>query len=139
MPTIRQATASDNSQILEILNESDQFYTNIPIENFWVAEVDKKILGIIQLKEFDSYYLLSSLGVRLKSQNIGIGQELVKAAEKLAKAKNKNILIYTTIPDFFIKLGFKKEYINNAMPPKDAYECFDCNPEDCFFMKKEIK
>lgn len=134
MLKIKQANKKDNEQILEILKKLDLYYSDLSLNNFWVAEKDKKIIGCVQLREYDDFLFLGSLGVSEQDQKHGIARALMD--EILSKAP-KNIYLYTIIPEFFKKFGFKttKELPAN-LPSRNQYECEACHSDRCVTMVK---
>ena len=137
MRTFRLAVKADEPKIMEILHETDLYYPKITLDNFWVAEENHEIAGIVQFREYDDYFFLSSFGVRPSFQKKGIAKYMIE--NLFINSNNKNIYIYTTLPEFFAKFGFKKAAISNNLPSRESYQCRDCFPENCFCMIKEFK
>ncbi|KAF0133850.1 MAG: hypothetical protein FD145_1060 [Candidatus Saganbacteria bacterium] len=134
MLTFHPADKTDNKKILKILKDIDLFYSGHDMAGFWVAEKDRNIVGIVQVKNFKDYIFLSSLGVPAAEMNKGYGEFIL--SEIFKKFKN-DIYIYTTIPDFFKKFGFLEISSLDFLPAKNAFECDDCHPEKCVAMVKK--
>ena len=133
---IRPARKKDHAAILAILEETDLFYAGIPLMNFYAAEEGGKVLGIVQFKEYKDYYFISSLGVGAKEQGKGIATKLINYL--LGKTRpGKKICLYTVIPAFFEKFGFKLSSCAKNLPPKELYQCKDCFPKKCKCMVKD--
>ncbi|MBU0686237.1 MAG: GNAT family N-acetyltransferase [Candidatus Margulisbacteria bacterium] len=130
---IERAQEKDKAQIVKILEELDLLATHQAFGGFWVAKKDGKVVGTARLKEYDNFFFLSSVGVRPGYQKHGIASQLIK--ELFTKAA-KDIYLYTIIPDFFKKLGFKPVSPPAFLPPKDPVECQECIPEKCTCMVK---
>jgi N-acetylglutamate synthase-like GNAT family acetyltransferase len=128
MQKIRRAQERDAEEILKILKELDLFYPSQSLERFWVAEDKSGIAGIVRLEEFDDYFFLSSLGVKKDKRKKGIAAALLKS---ILKSANKNIYLYTIVPEFFKKFGFEIADPPPSLPLKDIYGCEFCVPEKC--------
>ncbi len=140
MIAVRPAKKNDKDELLKILKEADLYYPSIPLANFFVAEESGRIEGIVQFKEYDDYFFLSSLGVDAAFQGRGVAKALVeKMFESASVKKDKKIYLFTTIPDFFARFGFKHAPNAKNLPPKDLYQCEECFPEKCAPMVKENK
>jgi len=130
MINVRKANENDKTEIQKILKETDLMYPSQAFRNFFVAEKEDKIVGVVQLTEFQNFFYLGSLGVVLKEQHQGIGSCLLTEALKTA---NKAVYIYTLIPEFFKKFGFEITTPPPGLPKKEHF-CEDCRPEKCFCM-----
>ncbi len=131
MLKIRKASEKDTKEILKTLKELDLFYPAQELNNFWVADKEGKIAGVVKLEEFDDFFFLGSLGIKKKYQNQGIADSLLK---EILKTANKNFYLYTTIPEFFKKFGFRVISPLPTLPSRDAFECEYCSPEKCVTM-----
>ena len=131
---IRPARRSDQAQIIELLKELDLYYAGLELNDFWVAEEHCKIISTAQLEVFPEFCFLSSVGVKQTEQKHGIGQALL--TELFSQCKNqKPVYLYTIIPDFFAKFGFKSTTdLPSQIPGKERYECQECHPERCITM-----
>lgn len=128
---IRPAGKNDRKAILKVLKELDLFYPTLSLEGFWVAETDGKIVATLQLAEHEDFIFLGSLAVVKEEQGKGVGHALL---EKVLRSCRKNIYLYTIIPDFFKKFGFRITAPVPGLPSKDRYECEYCHPEKCVCM-----
>jgi N-acetylglutamate synthase-like GNAT family acetyltransferase len=132
--SIRKADKKDEKAILEILKEMDVYYPSLEMKDFWVAEENEEILGVVQLEEYPDFVYLGSLAVKTGQQGRGIAKKLLN--ETLPKF-SKNIYLYTIIPDFFVKFGFKAaSWQPPDLPSKDRFECQFCHAEKCVCMVK---
>jgi len=130
---IRKATITDKQAIIEVLAEADLHYPGETFDNFWVAEDEKKVIGIARLEKVNKFYFLTSLGVRTDLQHKGVASAILK---ELIKNADNNIYLYTIIPEFFQKFGFKITETPSFLPPKAIYGCEECFPEKCYCMVK---
>lgn len=130
MATIRKAEQKDQKSLLELLKSEDLdfWYPGMPIDSFYLAEDKKKIVGIVQLREFENFFFLDALGVIKEFRKKGIGKLLLEA---MLKKTYKDLYIYTIIPNFFKKFGFKTVATPDFLPPRAIMQCEDCYPEKC--------
>ena len=134
---IRKAEVKDEKEILKILKELDLYYPSLEMKDFWVAESDGEILGVVQLEEYQDFIYLGSLAVKQKYQGQGIAKRLLN--DTLNKL-SKNIYLYTIIPKFFAKFGFKiASWQPPDLPSKERYECEFCHAEKCVCMVKYLE
>ncbi|MDD5382896.1 MAG: GNAT family N-acetyltransferase [Candidatus Margulisbacteria bacterium] len=131
MIKIRPARQQDRTAIKRLLIDLDLYYSALIMEDFWVAEKDGKIVGAVQFKEYDKFFFLGSLAVLPGARDRGIASSLVK---KLIAKVNKPVYLYTIIPDFFKRFGFKETAATAELPSKDQYECEACHSEKCVCM-----
>ena len=97
--------------------------TILQLDNYWtfVALLDRKIVGYIGLNksyfwEQDGYYIrIQALVVNEEYRRIGVGQKLIKHAEKLALQINAKLLVLNcgnrnerdSAHKFYPKIGFE--------------------------------
>jgi N-acetylglutamate synthase-like GNAT family acetyltransferase len=134
MLKIRPAGKTDYDAIKKLLRELDLFYAALMMEGFWVAEKEGKIIGAAQLQDHGDFFFLGSLGVLAKERKKGVAATLLEKA--LGKA-DKDIYLYTIIPDFFRKFKFKIVSPLPGLPSKDRYECEDCHLDKCVCMVRK--
>ena len=128
---IREAQDKDLEKIAKILEEADLHYPGEVLNNFWVAEKDKNIVGVVRLEENKDFFFLTSLGVAKEHRNQDIATTLLK---NTLKKIDKNVYLYTIIPDFFKRLGFEITEKPVNLPPKELFGCSDCTPNKCVCM-----
>jgi len=133
---IREAKPSDVEQIYELMKPYTISGDLLPrtkddildhIRNFFVYEVDDKIVGCVSIKYYSKEMAeLRSLVVDKNLQSKGIGSEIVKYAVNTLKTMGiKKIFVLTKAERFFKKLGFKivKKEI---FPEKIWFDCMFC-------------
>ena len=130
---IQPAQEKDKDEISKILEILDLYHpTKIP-EKFWVAKSDGKVVGVACLNEYDDFFFLSSVGVVSDYQRQDIARTMLK---KILGNLNKDVYLYTIIPDFFKKFGFKIVKPPRNLPSKESLECENCLSDNCVCMVK---
>jgi len=135
MNQIRKAIEEDRSAIVALLRAVEFFYPPIEISAFWVLEKDNDILAILQLDEYDDFFYLSNVVTKPSLQKEGIGSELV---EGVAQQSDKDIYLFTIIPDFFNKVGFQVTEKPEKVPSEDPGICEKCDPNRCRCMVRSL-
>ncbi|NQT29523.1 MAG: GNAT family N-acetyltransferase [Candidatus Saganbacteria bacterium] len=133
MLKIRKATDKDYPEVLEILEKLDLYYSTLEPEDFFVAEKEDKIVGCVQLQKHKDFLFLGSLATIEEERNSGVARALLKS---LTKGDSPPIYLYTIIPEFFEKFGFKASSSHPNLPSKNQYECTYCDPNQCVCMVK---
>ena|SRR3989338_10693377 len=136
MLIIRKAETKDRQSILKILDETDLHYPGETFDGFYVAEVDGKITGAVRLEEHPNFYFLTSLGVANAHQKQGVAYALLS---KILSDLNKDVYLYTLIPNFFKKFNFLTTQPPNHLPNKEIYGCNACFPKQCACMVKKCE
>ncbi len=133
MLNIRPARKPDLEAIQKILEDLDLFYPTLSMQGFLVAEKESRIIGTLQLAEYEDFFFLGSLAVVKEEQKKGVARTLLKA---VLRSHNKNVYLYTIIPEFFEKFGFEITSPIPGLPSKNRYECEYCHTEKCVCMVK---
>ncbi|MFC1540748.1 GNAT family N-acetyltransferase [Candidatus Margulisiibacteriota bacterium] len=134
MQKVRPAVKKDAEDITKILKELDLYYTGLQLKDFWVAEQNGQIVGTAQLEVLPDLCFLSSVGVRPTEQKHGIGKALLTELFNQCKG-DKPVYLYTIIPGFFAKFGFKPTTdLPPQLPSKSRYECAACHSDRCVTM-----
>ncbi|MFA4967854.1 MAG: GNAT family N-acetyltransferase [Candidatus Margulisiibacteriota bacterium] len=131
--TIHAAQKKDHDAIIKIMAELELDYPSQSFDGFWIAENDSGIIGIAKLEDLGDLMFLSSVGVIKKEQHKGIAKGFLK---HLLKSVKKDVYIYTTIPEFFEGLDFKRTASRSDLPSKTTFSCKECTPEICVTMVK---
>jgi amino-acid N-acetyltransferase len=116
--SIRKAKLSDFTAIdtlvkvnpKTIVPRREEEYQEL-IESFWVAEIDNQIVGCVCLEVYSRKICeIRTLIVKDSVKGQGIGKALMQIALEQAKKQNiPQILVITSDPEYFAKLGFGSE------------------------------
>jgi len=136
MLNIRLFTLKDLPAIKKILAEADLLYPKIEYRDFWVAEQENKVVGALQLENGPNYFFLSSLGILRQYQKQGIASKMLLTAIDNCP---QDVYLYTIIPHFFEKNGFKVTPTPSFIPPRTGFDCVNCEREKCVCMVKKAK
>jgi amino-acid N-acetyltransferase len=133
---IRKAKIADVKQIQGLINffakqdmmlarSLNELYENI--RDFWVFELNKKILGCAALHiSWDNLVEIKSVAVNKDYHRKGIGKRLVAACMNEAGILGaQKVFVLTYKPDFFRKFGFRK-IPHSDLPHKIWAECIKC-------------
>ncbi len=131
---VRRAGTADHETILEMTRALELDYPAMDLSCFRVAELDGVIVGVAELKELETCSLLSCVGVREDLQGRGIGHELV---ERVVQEALHPVYLYTLVPDFFRKAGFRDAgVLPRDLPPRAFYGCLGCDPTRCLCLMR---
>jgi len=133
---IRPANQSDLPMIMNILKVIDLYYPNYRTDSFWVAEMNNNIVGVVRIEEHPDFALIESLGILPQYQKQDIARQLL---EESTKDLNKDLYLYTIIPEYFCKLDFNPLPPPSFIPSKDRYDCDDCQPKKCVCMIRKAQ
>lgn len=138
MIIIEEANPSDFPDILRLAKELNLDYPGQGKDRFWVARTGNRIVGIVGLKEHSDFLELCAFGVDKDFRLAGIGRRLIKT---LLNECHGDIYLATTIPDFFIKVGFSPaDKIPDVFTMRWASEwCHGCQREKCVIMVRTKK
>jgi amino-acid N-acetyltransferase len=111
--SIERALAQDLAAISALLDSASlprADVTETSLQGFLVARLDNHIVGVVGVECYEDVGLLRSLVVSTERSGLGIGKELVAAAEKFAAESGiKSLYLLTTSADrFFAGLGFRR-------------------------------
>lgn len=133
MLIIRRFKQGDEQEVLSLLKELDLIYPRQSPDDFWVAEDEGDIVGVVRLENHTDFHFLSSVGVAERCQKRGIASALLN---HLFEVVNRDIYLYTVIPKFFEKFGFETVPFFDRLPPREIFGCENCTPGACVCMKK---
>ena len=114
---IRQAKLEDKECISLLLSGFELPLDGLENSKMWVLqENDGSVQGVAGLEVWGEKGLLRSVAVNKNLQNRGYGSSLVKYVINEAKKNgiHELLLLTTTAPDFFKKLGFKEDNRENV-------------------------
>jgi N-acetylglutamate synthase-like GNAT family acetyltransferase len=133
MIRVRPATAADAPRIVKILDEADLRYQQETFNGFLLAEKAGEVTGVVRLEEHPDFIFLTSLGVAAAHQHQGVATALLNY---VLQAVRQPIYLYTVIPDFFRRFGFRETIPLPGLPDKTIYGCNACFPGQCVVMVK---
>jgi N-acetylglutamate synthase-like GNAT family acetyltransferase len=131
MHNVRKAHEGDESAIRAILDELDLAYPGMALRDFWIMEAEAGIVAVGRMEMIDDKLFLSSLGVRESHRNRGLAKKLF---ETMIEGDNRDVYIYTVIPEYFEKLGFVISDQPDSLPEREQFGCERCEPERCVCM-----
>ena len=136
MLNIRKASVDDVDAILKLVNyyaekelllRKNAFKVYTKLQNFYIAETEKKVVGCVSLVVlWKDLAEICSLAVDEQYLRKGIGKKLVNKCIENAKALKVTKIIALTYKDkFFEKMGF--HFVDkNIFPRKLMWECLEC-------------
>ncbi len=133
---LRKAKPKDMVRVHELINlyakeglllpvSLNSLYDNV--RDFWVFEVDGKIVGCSALHiTWEDLAEIRSLAVEPSFRGKGIGKKLVEAClEEARSLEIKRVFVLTYQVEFFKKLGFG-EIEKGLLPHKVWTDCLNC-------------
>lgn len=132
---IRKSGVGDRQVIEKLLNDLDLGYKGQSFDDIWVAEEGGKVVSVAELKEYDDYYFLSSVGTTPAAQGGGIATLLLNI---ILHGINKPVYLYTIIPEFFARLDFKPVDFSDKLPARTQYNCAACQSSKCVCMVRRV-
>ncbi len=136
MLNIRKASVDDVDAILKLVNyyaekelllRKSAFKVYTKLQNFYIAETEKKVVGCVSLVVlWEDLAEICSLAVDEEYLRKGIGKKLVNKCIEQAKLLKVTKIIALTYKDkFFEKIGF--HFVDkNIFPRKLMWECLEC-------------
>ncbi len=136
MLNIRKASVDDVDAILKLVNyyaekelllRKSAFKVYTKLQNFYIAETEKKVVGCVSLVVlWEDLAEICSLAVDEQYLRRGIGKKLVNKCIEQAKLLKVTKIIALTYKDkFFEKIGF--HFVDkNIFPRKLMWECLEC-------------
>jgi amino-acid N-acetyltransferase len=124
---IRDAKLKDLETINNILGFNGQIddVKEENIKDFIVAEVDGKVVGCGQCKEYDDNFEISKISVLPQSQGKGIGMEIVMTL--LGRAGSKKCWLLSVNSHDFWELFDFKGVSEEDEPLKMTEHCLNCS------------
>ncbi len=145
LDSIRQATHNDVKGIHKLINPLEaggylikrgKERIDHEIENFFVIEHDKKIIGCAALYPYIDHIEFACFAINKNYQSKGFGSKLYNYCEGIARDKKYKYLfaLTTRTEHWFIEKGFKEESIQKL--PKKRLESYQPQRNSKFFIKK---
>ncbi|NPE28148.1 GNAT family N-acetyltransferase [Methanococcoides sp. SA1] len=122
---IRGAEASECGSVEGIMGTYFLDIDDVPIEDFIVAEVEGKIIGVATVSEKECCEV-HSIAVHPSYRGMGIGSKMI--SRLMEDVSSDRLYVRTTSPDFFKKMGF----IELPMSEKKSLwqDCRECDRYD---------
>ncbi len=133
MIQVRLAQRGDEPQIKELEKRLELEVAKLLPTETWVIEEEGKIIGLAKLTDVGEAYFLSSVGVIPERRGEGLAKQLLQA---VLVGREKDVYLYTIIPDFYYPFGFEISGILPFLPSRDLFYCHSCQPESCFCLVK---
>jgi len=145
LDAIRQANHNDVKGIHKLINPLEaggylikrgKERIDHDIENFFVIEHDKKIIGCAALYPYNDHVEFACFAINKNYQSKGFGSKLYNYCEEIAREKSYKYLfaLTTRTEHWFIEKGFKEENIQKL--PKKRLESYLPQRNSKFFIKK---
>jgi amino-acid N-acetyltransferase len=145
LDSIRQATHNDVKGIHKLINPLEaggylikrgKERIDHEIENFFVIEHDKKIIGCAALYPYIDHIEFACFAINKNYQSKGFGSKLYNYCESIARDKKYKYLfaLTTRTEHWFIEKGFKEESVQKL--PKKRLESYQPQRNSKFFIKK---
>ena len=132
MMKIRPAKKEDSAQITEILRRLDLYHPSRIPDDFWVADENGTVVGVSCLTDYGNFLFLSSVGVVEGRREKGIARAIL---EKILSRAEKDIYLYTIMPEFFRKFGFEITDAPKKIPSRNSLGCDSCHTAKCVCMR----
>jgi N-acetylglutamate synthase-like GNAT family acetyltransferase len=104
---IRPALEADAPIIHQMIRNAQLDPTSLDWHNFLVAEVDRQIVGIGQIKPYRDCQELGSLVVRREHRNRGIASALIEALEARA-GRPLYLVCQLKMEPYYLRFGYKR-------------------------------
>lgn len=118
---IRAAEAADSGAVEGIMGTYFLDIDDVPMEDFIVAEMDGKIVGVAAISERDCCEV-HSIAVHPSYRGMGIGSKMI--TRLMGDVSHDRLYVRTTSPVFFKKMGFVELPMSEkATLWRDCREC----------------
>ena len=134
---VRKARETDIPLIVDLARSLDLDYPGMEGDQFWVAEHEERIIGIVGLKSHPDCLELCALGVEPIHRGKSVARSLVSAL--MAEASG-DVHLATVIPGFFKTCGFQKAWdISETFNEKRRTSwCEGCDTRLCTVMVRKV-
>jgi N-acetylglutamate synthase-like GNAT family acetyltransferase len=134
---VRKARTADLPQIVELARTLGLDYPGMERDDFWVAEDEGRLIGLVGLKKHADCLELCALGVDPGHRGKGIAKSL---AEALIAGARAEIHLATVRPVFFEALGFEKttDVPRAFLEKRKTAWCEGCDARLCTVMVRKV-
>jgi len=128
MSIIRKREASDVGA-LRALCDSLGFddLSNFP-EDVYVVEDRGELVALLRIKDCGGVSYLSEVGVHPERRGEGLAMNLLN---DILGNIDSDVYLYTVIPDFFKRFGFRVADIPPSIPTRGEIDCEGCEVSKC--------
>ena len=134
MIIVRPAQAGDFPAIDGVLDAMELGHPSMRMSDFWVAEVDGDLAGVVNVADCGASLYVSAVGVLPEYRGQGVAAELLSECLRHA---TKGMYVYTKIPEFFRRFRFDEAAPPPEIPPREIYGCATCEEaERCVCMMR---
>ncbi|MFH0799584.1 MAG: GNAT family N-acetyltransferase [Pseudomonadota bacterium] len=124
MITVRPAQEEDFASIEDLLQGLEIGHPSFSARDFQVASVDGEIAAVANLKDCGACFYLGAVGVAERQQGRGVARKFL---DEILAAADRDVYLYTRIPEFFGRFGFGVARAPAAIPPREIYGCEACD------------
>ncbi len=128
MIKIRLAKSEEKSLIAELERKLDLEIPSLRPDETWVIEEKGELVGLARITDLGPAYFLSSVGLLPEKRGRGLARQLLQA---VLKKRDKDVYLYTIIPEFFFHFGFQKVDPPAFLPSRSILDCQGCRPNQC--------
>jgi N-acetylglutamate synthase-like GNAT family acetyltransferase len=134
---VRKALPDNLPHAVSLARSLGLDYPGMENDRFWVAEEDKRIVGIVGLKKHPDCLELCALGVEAAHRGRGVAKALVEAL--MAEARG-DVHLATIIPGFFEALGFERtpDVPRTFIDKRKTEWCDGCDRRLCTVMLRKV-
>lgn len=135
---VRPAVAEDYPRISDLAASLGLDYPDMDRDDFFVAEDEEGIQGVVGLKRHPGGLELCALGVEPAAEGRGVGRALVEA---LSGSVSGDLFLATVIPGFFEKCGFRgiSDVPDFITEKRTGGWCVGCPAERCTVMARRSR
>lgn len=133
MIRIRLAKSDEQSLITELERKLDLEVPSLKASEIWLVEEKGKLVGLAKIADLGPAYFLSSLGLLPEKRGLGLARQLLQI---VLDGRDKDIYLYTIIPNFFFRFGFEATTPPLFLPSRNIFSCHRCEPERCLCLVK---
>ncbi len=133
MFTVRRAKPEEESLVKALESKLDLAGVPLSFNETWVVEEEGGLIGLARLSDLGEAYFLSSVGILPEKRRLGLARQLLQT---MLANRDKDVYLYTVIPEFFLRLGFVSAFAPPFLPPKELFDCHLCQPERCCCLVK---
>lgn len=133
MIRIRLARSEDQALITELERKLDLEVPSLESSETWLLEERGELVGLAKMADLGPAYFLSSVGIVPEKRGVGLARRLLQT---VLEGRDKDIYLYTIIPEFFFRFGFEATNPPVFLPLRNIFSCHRCEPERCLCLVK---